>query len=278
MKEIIELIIERNTNRKVLNREDIKKICNIIIKLKRYELLVLNVFFLPCNKGDEETIATYDGVDLQFYTRGLEKMKDTIEERDNLDGTKIDIINYEILSTIFHEFAHVRQFVMMDNYSGNEAKLYRMCYELRDNDDFVNENYHNMLDEVNAYALGEINANKIYQSLPSNIITTNDKNVYNGYVIDTLLSNYIVSLNEESIVSPSEQLLLNTKAYDFSKTKYDYERFKHIIMASKNTDLYHRLIVGLPISFSEYAYTNMFMTNFDPMSRYSFIKKLQKHK
>ena len=33
-----------------------------------------------------------------------------------------------------------------------------------------------------------------------------------------------------------------------------------------------RTIFGLPISFSEYAYTNMFMTNFDPNSRYSFIK------
>lgn len=277
MKEIIELIIKRNTERKILNREDIKRICNIIIKCKRYELLVLNIFFLPRNK-DDETIAAYNGVDLLFYTSGLENLKDTVEERNDLDGTKIDIINYQILSTIFHEFAHVRQLVMIDNYSGNEAKIYRICNELRENIDFVNENYNNMLDEVNAYGLGEINANKVYQSLPSAIITKNDKNVYNGYVIDTLLSNYIVNLDKELIISPSEQLLLSTKAYDFSKTKYDYERFKNIIIACKNNDLYHRLLVGLPISFSEYAYTNMFMTNFDPNSRYNFIKKLQKHR
>ena len=278
MEDIIKLIIERNTKRKILNREDIKFICNTIIRLKRYELAVLNIYFLPSNKESEDTIASYDGVDLLFYVEGLKKIEETMKEREYLDGTKFDLINYHILSTIFHEFAHVRQFIMMDNYSGNEAKLYRICNELREIDTFVDENYDIMLDEVNAYGLGELNASRIYQSLPNNLVTVNDKNYYCRYVIDTLLSNYIVDLNKELIISPSEQLLQSTLGYDFSETKYSYKEFKDIIKACDKYSLYRRLLVGLPISFSDYAYTNMFMIDQNIEERYSYIKKLQKHK
>ena len=277
MEEIIRLLIERNTKRKILSKDDIKLICNAIISLKGYELYVNKIIFLKSKNSDGETIAAYNGTELLFYADGLIKLIDTIDKRI-LDGTKIDMINYYILSTIFHEFAHVRQSRMIDLYYCNEAKIYRICDELRHDKHFCRNNYKIMLDEVNAFNLGELNANRVYQALPNYIITTKDKDMYRSFPIEILLSKYQVNLKDELIISPSEQLLEKTKEYNLSKWSYDYDYFKKVINDSQKYSLFNKLLLGLPISFEDYAYTKMFKENYDINENYTYIRKLQKRK
>ena len=277
MEEIIKLIIERNTQRKVLNKGDIKRICEIIIKLNKYEDYVYKILFKTKDDIDEAS-ATYDGVYLTFYKNGLEEDSEAfIIDFGMIDGTKTDLINYYILSTIFHEFAHIRQFKLMDTKSSYESKIYRICDLLRENDTFTHDNYGIMLDEVNAFNMGDINACRIYFSLPNNLVTKDDKDIYRREMYDKLLSKYITDLNKELIVSPSEQLLEQTMHYDLMECNYNFEEFKKIIELSKKDSLYNRLIVGLPLSFDDYAYVSMFKNNYS-YEKHTYIKRLQKRK
>ncbi len=271
MEDILKIIYICNKNRKILSKHDIKRICEIIIKEKKYDSYVNKINF----KSHEEldSVATYDGNELCFYKDGLELLKSITVSDANLNGSKIDLINYKILSTIFHEFAHVRQHIITNSYT-DESRIYRICEKLYHIDNFYEDNYSIMLNEVNAFALGNLNAYKIYKNLPRGIITVNDINFYKRDVLNTVLSSYEVDLDKEKVKSPSEQLLNVLKKYDCIKI---YDELKKIIEGSKNYNLYNRLLVGLPISFKNYAYVNMFATNFNN-DDYKFIKKLQKKK
>ena len=99
MEEIVKLICKRNMERKILSKEDIKRICNIIIKGKNYEEYVKNIRFANVNPKDEDTAGMYDGEDLFFYGKGLEKFSDVnFDQLDTtMDGTRIDYINFFIL-------------------------------------------------------------------------------------------------------------------------------------------------------------------------------------
>ena len=278
MEEILRLIIERNTQRKVLNNNDIKRICEIIIKLRRYENYVYKIEF-KIRDDNENTSASYDGVYLTFYKDGIEEDSENfLLEFRIIDGTKTDLINYYILSTIFHEFAHVRQLKITDTKSCNESSIYRICDIIRNDSNFVKENYGIMLDEVNAFNMGDINASKIYLSLPNNLVTKDDKDIFRGKIYDRLLSKYDVNLMKEIIVSPSEQLLEQTLHYDLAKYNYNYDKFKKIIEAVKINNLYNKLLVGLPITFDDYAYVSMFRNNYGYKEKDTYIKRIQKHK
>ena len=276
MDEIIKLIIERNYKRKVLNNEDIKIISELIINLKKYNSYVSNINF--SSKNEDKTVATYDGNELCFYKKGLDYLKSCVINDGSLDGSKIDLINFQILSSIFHELAHVRQAIMMDYYYNNEAKIYRICEKLYELKNFYNDNYEIMLNEVNAFALGNLNAYKVYRNIPNNLINVNDKNVYKSIVIDTIISNYEVDLDKEKIKSPSELLLDNLNNYDLSLCNLDYNYIEKVIKDCQDYSLYHKLLLGLPISFDSYAYVNMYREKSNYNKDYKFIKKLQKRK
>ncbi len=277
MEEIIRLIIERNTQRKVLNENDIRRICEIIIKLKRYDEYVYEIVFKQGNEANDEPAAAYDGVNLTFYKNIMEiDSEDFIIELGNIDGTKTDIINYYILSTIFHEFAHIRQDKLRKTNFSYESKIYRICDLLRNDDIFIEQNYGIMLDEINAFNMGDINASKIYLSLPNNLVTKNDKDIFRGRIYERLLSKYIVNLTNEIVVSPSEQLLEQTTHYDLKY--YNYEDFKKVIIEGNINSLYSTLLVGLPITFADYAYVHMFKNNYGNNEKSTYIKRLQKRK
>ena len=276
MEQIIKLITKRNYERKILSNDDIKKISLMIIKLKRYELYVENIIFSKKDEGN--TVATYDGNELCFYKNGLDYLKSCSTNDGSLEGSRVDLINFQILSSIFHEFAHVRQFLMSESYSGSEAKIYRICEKLYNIDNFYINNYEIMPNEINAFALGNLNAYKIYQNIPNNIVNIHDKNIYKSIVIDIILSEYMVDLNKEIIKSPSELLLDRLKNYDLSKINLNYEKIDSIIKSFKDYSLYHKLLVGMPISFENYAYVNMYRDNNDYNNDYTFIKKFQKRK
>lgn len=276
MEEIIRLIIERNIQRKVLNKNDIKRICEIIIKLKRYDEFVYDIVFKKSNDANE-IAACYDGVYLTFYKEIMERdSEDFVIELGEIDGTKTDIINYYILSTIFHEFAHVRQDKLRKNNFSYESKIYRICELLRNDDIFTNQNYGIMLDEINAFNVGDINASKIYLSLPNNLVTKDDKDIFRGRIYERLLSKYIVNLSKETVVSPSEQLLEQTTHYDLKY--YNYEDFKKVIIDGYINSLYNKLLVELPITFEDYAYVSMFKNNYGNREKDIYIKRLQKRK
>ena len=280
MEEIVKLIYKKNMERKILSKEDIKRICNIIIKGKNYEDYVKNIRFANVNPKDEDTAGMYDGEDLFFFGEGLKKFSDLNFEQldENMDGSRIDYINFFILVTIFHELAHVRQSVMQDDRRNKEGQLYTICEKLHNVDDFYEDNYKYDLREINAWALGFMNACEMYVNLPKELVSPYDMSIYKSLAINKMLVGYSVSGKKEYVISPAEKIFESADKYNLENLNINKEKFKTLINMGENFSLYRKLCIGLPISFDSFAYINMLLVCNNSGDQFSFVKKMQHHK
>lgn len=280
MDEVIKLILKRNKERKILSEDDVKKICNIIIKGKHYEEYVKDIECLKVCQKDPDTAGMYNGNTLYFYGDGLDNFADVNFNNldENLDGSRYDFINFFILVTIFHELAHVRQAVMQDFKQNKEGQLYTICEKLHDIDNFYEENYKYDLREVNAWALGFMNACEMYIHLPDEIVSPMDMAIYKSFAINKMLSSYSVSGTNEFVVSPSEKLFKSADKYNLENYKINKEKFDKLIHSGQDFSLYRKLCMGLPMSFDSFAYMNMLLVCNNSGERISFVKKMQHHK
>ena len=112
MEEILKLVLLRNQQRKLLTRDDVKRIFEIIIRVNKYTS-VDHITFEKFDPEDENCGGKCMSDHFIFYTDGIDKIMDntyqTIINNFNLDGCKVDILNFCYLNILFHEFAHVRQ-------------------------------------------------------------------------------------------------------------------------------------------------------------------------
>lgn len=280
MEEIIKLIARRNKERKILSKEDVKKICRIIINGKHYEEYVKKIFTEKVKTDDEETAGMYDGENLYFYGKGLDYFSEINFNQlsDNIDGTRVDFYNFFGLVTIFHELAHVRQAVMEEYRKNKEGQLYTICEKLHNVDNFYEDNYKYDLREVNAWALGFMNACEMYAHLPEGLITPYDMSIYKSFAINKMLSSYSVSGKKEIVLSPSEKLFESADKYNLENLGINKEKFKSLINMGPDFTLYRKLCIGLPISFDSFAYMNMLLVCSNSGDQFSFVKKMQHHK
>lgn len=280
MEEVIKLIIKRNRERKVLTKEDVRFICNIIIKGKHYEDYVKGIHFKKVDPKDDNTAGMYDGENLYFYGEGLDNFADINFSQldENIDGTRVDFINFFILVTIFHELAHVRQSVMQDFRKNKEGQLYTICEKLHNVDNFYEENYKYDLREVNAWALGFMNACEMYNNLPETMISPFDRSIYKSLAINKMLSSYSVSGKKEIVVSPSEKLFECADKYNLANYGVNKDKFDQLIHMGQDFSLYRKLCIGLPLSFDSFAYMNMLLVCSNSGDNFSFVKKMQHHK
>lgn len=277
VEEILKIIILKNNKGKRLNKDDIRKICYIIIKRMKYEKMVRRILFEKRN-DNIEGVASFDGEDLIFYVdngnnlanTNYQKLKDN---NINLDGGLISYFNFETLNTIFHEFAHIRQdYLVCRRINNKESEIYRLCYIILDSiNGFYKNHYETILTEVNAFNEGMLKSFNVYKNAPLNIVSLNDKETYARMAFTEILSNYYQK--DDNILSASEDLINILEYYHYHDEHIDLNRLKELIYQN-NFPLYERLKLGLPISEKEYKYLKILYDNISV--NYNFVKKIKK--
>ena len=280
MDEILKIVLLRNKQRKLLSNNDVKRICEIIIGINNYSG-VDYVEFQKNDPDDENCGGRCMDDHLVFYTDGIEKIMDEtykcIVSNFNLDGCKVDILNFCYLIIIFHEFAHVRQYELIGKGKGTlEEKLYLICHKLTRIRDFYNDNYVNMLTEVNAFAKGAFDAYSVYSKLPKEYLTEKDKIAYQTYSLEEATDFYQVDSNKEIVISPAERLFRSADQFNISKCDVDINKFKELVYGKHDLTMYKKLIVGLPLTYQEYAYINLMDDSIRDGPDINCIKKLRK--
>ena len=261
MDEILKIILRCNKERMLLKPRDVVRICHIILKLKGYDF-VKNVKVFSTNLSDSNCAGVYYNENIFFFYDGLidyiEKCCDSFTDHYQIEGSDIDILNYYYLCTIFHELAHVRQhYIKNSKYNSDEKKIFSLFYGLSHNRDFYKENYSNFLTEVNADNVSVMTVNYLYSKLPKNFVTTNDRKCYESAMLNTILySNYEVIPNKEIVLGPSEKIINNLNNDLLNNVNTNISKYVQLIQKNKLT-LYKRLMLGLPISYQEYAYINL---------------------
>ncbi len=271
MDEILKIVLERNKKRQILNKRDIKRICEIIIGMHNYKSNISIIFenrFADSSKSalgkqvpnvDELYALTFDE-EIIFYLETLEKVAEAKYQLrgKNMEGCKTDYYNYFILSAIFHEFTHVDQFDRINkNKKDSITKMLLICNKLKAIRDFYATNYSYFIDEVNAFTKSEVDASKIYTSMPNEIVSLRDKNEYAYFAISNLLSRYTVDATSDEVVSPSEVLVYSATNYNLERCKIDAKEFEKLVCQPYNMTLYKKLTLGLPLTYSEFAYANL---------------------
>jgi len=280
MDEILKIILLRNKQRKLLSQSDIKRIGQIIIGINNYTS-VDYIAFEKCDPDDENCGGKCMDDHLLFYTDGIEKIMDEtyncIVSNFNLDGCKVDILNFCYLIILFHEFAHVRQYELIDKGKGTlEEKLYSISHNLTRIKDFYSANYCNMLTEVNAFAKSAFDAYRVYSKLPKEYLTEKDKIAYQTYALEEATDFYSVDSNKEIIISPAERLYLGANQYNIKLCGVDVDKFKELVYGKHDLTMYRKLLMGLPLSYQEYAYINLMDDSIRAGQDIDFIKKLQR--
>jgi hypothetical protein len=75
MNDILRIVLERNQNRKVLNKDDIKKICEIIIRQHNYSESLQISFSKTCPYNNRVYASSKDN-EVIFYMEGIEEAQD----------------------------------------------------------------------------------------------------------------------------------------------------------------------------------------------------------
>ena len=281
MKEILEIVLERNKERKLLTKEDMKRICEIVIGLKNLTN-VKNVVFHKVSSEYEKRGGCFDGKRIVFYLKGMEDF--IAEEYNNMsilrdiDGPSVDAYNFLYLSILFHELTHARQdMVVKKGKNTLETKLFSISNKLLDlPHDFYMDNYVNFPDEVNAFSEGSINAFSVYSKIPKDYLTENDYCHYAEYALSQLVRFYDVDCQGEDVLSPSERMLINANIYNLTIFDVNIQEFTKLVTEPNQESLYQRLTLGLPIDYMDYAYINLLQTGLQLNQKTTFIKKLEK--
>lgn len=280
MDEVIKIVLERNSERKLLTVDDVKKICFTILKKNGYNF-VKNVIVFDKNPNDEDCAGVYHEENIFFFYDVVINMLESSVERFNqtyqVDESSVDVYNYFYLGIIFHELAHVRQYSIMNSKrSSLEKKLFTIFINLSHNRDFYDENYSDILTEVNANNVSLVTTNYIYSKLPKNFFTQNDRTIYQSLFLRMILyDNYEIAPKKDEIISPAERVVSKFDEEILFYLDTDLEHCLKLIY-DNNLTIYKKLMLGLPISYQEYAYCNLLDGRIEVEKEINAVKKLRK--
>ncbi len=281
MEKIIEIILNCNSKRKLLSFDDVREICQIILDKSNCSF-VNKIDLFQDNPVEKNCAAVYyDDHIFFFFEPILEKLDNCCTELlecKKMHGSRVDVYNYFYLGIIFHELAHVRQYyITQKKHNSLEKKIFKIYLNLSENRDFYHDNYFNILTEVNANNVASVMANYIYSKLPRNFLTQNDRNIYQSNMLRNLLyDNYEIDINKEVVISPSERITENLSNEILSNSKIDLNKYLMLIYSQNNLTIYKKLMLGLPISYLEYAYVNLLSDELYGSDKINVTKKLQK--
>ena len=286
---ITKLVLDCNRDRQLLGMLDIKNIANYIIEKRNYPVkkVLIARKWEPkekINGGNFVCPALYNKEDknLYFFRDGLIdfvcKHGNEFKSEYNPEGTIFDAFNFWILICIFHELNHARQEKILNSSNSSlEKKLIGPFTNLCFGDEQYRNNYSNMLNEVNSENVGIVSANYIFSRLPKNFLTNHDRKCYQLQTLKSILyANYEVVPKYETIVSPAERIVEAFDDETLAKMNLTIEKYSELISNTDNLTLYKKLMLGLPISYSEYGYANLLIDELTNGIDINAIKKLQK--
>ena len=280
MDEILKIIIKCNKERKLIGPNEIKRICKIVLKNNKYDF-VKNIMVFSVNPKDKNCGGLYYDDKMMFFYEGIidiiTEYTNHFTERYKISASSIDIFNYYILTIIFHEIAHARQqYIANSKYDSFEKKLFGLFLDLSHNRDFYKANYDNILTEINANNVAYVTSNYLYSKLPFNFFTNEDKVAFQLNTMKLMLyNNYEISSKSEMVVSPAERIAMNFDKDILESVNMNIEQYGKLIY-KKNFTLYKKLMLGLPISYIEYAYANLLIDTLEADEEINAIKKIQK--
>ena len=277
MNEILKILIKRNRQRKLLTNDDVKRICHIIL---RYSISSNDkrIEFYPIDILDEDCAGMCLEKSIVFFNYGIEQLIDkcyqSLINNYSMDGAKIDIYNYFYLCIIFHELAHVRQHYIVENYRQKlEGKLFSICHDLAQDDEFYGNYYYDFLTEINANNMASTRVCNLYSKLPKEYLSQNDILVYQAIMLKCMLhDNYDILENEEVVSSPAERLA----AYIEEDTNIDSSKYNELLNKQYNFTIYRKLMLGLPLTHEEYCYVDDIYNNLNDGNGVNALKKIQK--
>ena len=280
MDEILKVILNCNKERRLLNGDDIRNICNVVIKRNKYDF-IKDIKVAKKHPFKDDCAGTFCEDELFFFYDGIVKFItencDTFTDSYQVDSATVDICNYYFLSIIFHELAHARQhFLINRNYDSLEKRIFSFFFEMGKNRDFYEANYHDDLTEVNANNVSFVTANYFYSKLPFNFMTSHDKIVFQLQTMKLLLyANYEIDPTKEVTMSPAERIVSSFDEDILKKANMSIEKYAKMIY-NNNLTLYKKLMLGLPISYLEYSYANLLIDELNVDEDVHALKKIQK--
>jgi hypothetical protein len=222
---------------------------------------------------------------IKVYSETLREFLDTTYESISseiehfFEGTKIDVMNWYYLRTIFHEFSHaIDQDAVNKRKRNIGTKIIHISDKLMKIEDFYMDNYEDIPIEIKARTIGNIGALTIYNQLSSEFISDSDKAIYGLLTAIEIQSNYYLNIEKEKIESPSERLFEAADNFNLSKFDINPETLRHIVYDPNNLSLYKRLIWGLPISYDEYGHITLLQAALNNGQNIDVVKKLKKKK
>ena len=281
MNDIIKIIFKCNQGRRILNADDVKNICLIILKKNKYNF-VKEVRVFKNNPIDSKCAGVYqNGNIFFFYDEIIDLIHQSYEDFSScytIDGSAIDIYNYFYLGIIFHELAHVRQNAIINGKrSCLEKKLFSIFLNLSQNKDFYNKNYHDILTEVNANNVALITTNYLYSKLPKNFITINDYKCYQSSLIKLVLhDNYEILSKKDDIISPAERVIDKFDEEILFYLDMSLDDILKLIYCNDNLTMYKKIMLGLPLTYLEYSYVHLLYDRLNVEDDINVVKKLQK--
>ena len=281
MDEIIKIIFNCNKKRRLLSDDDVRKICFIILKKNKYNF-VKEVRVFKNNPFDSECAGVYQNGNILFFLDEvielIHRSYENFSASYNIDGSAIDIYNYFYLGIIFHELAHVRQYAIINGKRNClEKKLFSIFLNLSQNEDFYNENYYDILTEVNANNVALVTTNYLYSKLPKNFITINDYRCYQSSLIKlALYNNYEILNKKDDIISPAERVVDNFDEEILFYLDMKLDDIVKLIYSNDNLTIYKKIMLGLPLTYLEYSYAHLLSDRLNVEEGINIVKKLQK--
>ena len=287
MNEIMKIVLNANKERRILSDDEVKRICHIILNMGHHKL-PYEIDFFPILTSDPECGAECLDKRIFFFRYGIEQTMEygyqSLVDHLKMDGAKIDIYNYYYLFAIFHELAHARQHYLINfNPKKYESRMYKICQPYILQDKFYDENHNIFPTEINANNLAGLTVCNLYSKMPKEYVSDNDVLSYRLLTLQNMFKEaYEIYPKQEDVLSPSEKFLQAICDFDEPTEEFEEEflnnpgRFCDMIFKIDNKSLYHRIMLGLPISYQEYAYTNLLYQEMEAGENINFIKKLQK--
>lgn len=273
---VTKTVFECNKERRLITPDEIKCIANYICKLQGYDINDISVY-KKYNKSSGDT-GIYAKKKIYYFYDGIidniTESGNAFRELYNCEGSIFDTFNFFLLICIIHEIAHARQDHIIHSSKNNlEKKIFSLFFQFTD-DDYFYRNIHDIdLKEVNANNVAYVNTYRIFNELPGNFLTKEDKKNYQLSAIKWLLQgNYEIVTVGEEINSPAEKVA-NIVINNCNITSDEYAK---LIYLNKDLTLYKKIMLGLPISYIEYAYANLLIDELTNDIEIDGIKRLQK--
>jgi len=255
---VFSILYEYSLRNKILDEVAVREIIRIYMHENGLNGLISNVVF--GNFEDSKTYGYYE-INTRIIYFDLAFIIDTVYRRHYSDRFYINcvnLINQELIISIFHELNHAFRFSMSHEKGDiSEEIIKNICKTLRKEPNLYSQFHDYFPHEKEANMFGFEMCTRLYQNLNNYIIDNSGlNNLYISY-LRTIIDGY--DLNN-FLDNPLKKVILSSKCCKEELQYIKYLIMKKIIEIKKMT-LYDRLTFGYPINDDEYEFIDGILNN-----------------